>query len=103
MQGSRPPATAAAGVAVEEGGERVDGQGVAADVGQPDARPEPPGDDVLAHRGGQQEEPLEDEAAHHEDAKLPLVPPDQPSLLVLFLFWFLFDLIKQARSIRSCV
>uniref|UniRef100_A0A0E0B6J4 Thioredoxin domain-containing protein n=1 Tax=Oryza glumipatula TaxID=40148 RepID=A0A0E0B6J4_9ORYZ len=29
------------GVAVEEGGKRVDGQGVAADVGQPDEGPEP--------------------------------------------------------------
>ena len=77
MQGSRPPATAAAGVAVEEGGERVDGQGVAADVGQPDEGPEPARDGVLAHRGGEEEEPLHAEAAEDKDAQLPLVPPMQ--------------------------
>ena len=73
------------------------GQGVAADVGQPDARPEPPGDDVLAHRGGQQEEPLEDEAADDQDAELPLVPPDhsihQINHLCLYCFYFGFSSI----------
>ena len=55
--------------------QRVDGYGVAAQVGQPDHESEPTWDAALAQRGGDEEEELEEEARQDEDPQLPLLPP----------------------------
>ena len=62
-------------VSVEESSQRVDGYGVAAQVGQPDHESEPTWDAALAQRGGDEEEELEEEARQDEDPQLPLLPP----------------------------
>ena len=63
------------GVAIQEGGERVDRQDIGADAHQPDACSEPALDGVVAQGDDQHEETLEAQAAEDEDAQLPLVPP----------------------------
>jgi len=70
-------AAAAAGVApvgVEEGGEGVDGHGVAAQVGQPDEEPQQTWDSTLTKGREDEEEPLDDEARDDEDAQLVFLP-----------------------------
>jgi len=80
-QHARTGAAAAAagrpGVAIEDDGQRVDGQRVAPAVRQHDAEPEPARDDVLAHGPSEEEEALHAEAPEDEDVQLPLLPPLQ--------------------------
>lgn len=61
--------------AVEEGGEGVDGQGVAALIRHPRQEPEPWRGTPPPQRPGDEEEELEEEAAEDEDAQLPRLPP----------------------------
>ena len=72
VEAADPPA---GGLAIQEGGERVDRQDVGADARQPDACSEPALDGVVAQGDDQHEETLEAQAAEDEDAQLPLVPP----------------------------
>lgn len=60
-------------MAVEEGGEGVYRHGIGAKVGELYGQPEQ-GDEDVAHHEADEEDQLQEEAAQHQDAQLPLLP-----------------------------
>ena len=64
-------------VGVEEGGEGVDGHGVAAQVRQPDGEPQQTWDPSLTKGRQDEEEPLDHQARHDEDPQLVFLPEIQ--------------------------
>ena len=78
LQGASAPSARRLLVAVEEGGERIDGQGIGAEVGEPNALPGHR-DAKVAHHGAGEEDELQEDAAQNEDPQLPLLPPPHSS------------------------